>query len=50
MAYTSSTVTKGRAKGIVIAIGMKTEIGAIAESLRGGDTLVRKVSRARYKH
>ncbi|KAM0791876.1 hypothetical protein ACM66B_004131 [Microbotryomycetes sp. NB124-2] len=43
MAYTSSTVTKGRAKGIVVAIGMKTEIGAIAESLRGGDAKVRKV-------
>ena len=46
MAYTSSTVTKGRAKGIVVSIGMKTEIGAIAESLRGGDTRVRKVSRS----
>jgi P-type Na+/K+ transporter len=43
MAYTSSTVTKGRATGIVVAIGMKTEIGSIAESLRGGDTRVRKV-------
>ena len=45
MAYTSSTVTKGRAKGVVVAIGMNTEIGAIAESLRGGDTKVRKVRR-----
>ncbi|GAA5877888.1 hypothetical protein JCM16303_000274 [Sporobolomyces ruberrimus] len=45
MAYTSSTVTKGRAKGIVVAIGMGTEIGAIAESLRGGDAKVRKVRR-----
>ncbi|GAA6010971.1 hypothetical protein JCM11491_005889 [Sporobolomyces phaffii] len=45
MAYTSSTVTKGRAKGIVVSIGMSTEIGAIAESLRGGDTKVRKVRR-----
>ncbi|GAA5938621.1 uncharacterized protein JCM15063_005372 [Sporobolomyces koalae] len=45
MAYTSSTVTKGRAKGIVVSIGMNTEIGAIAESLRGGDTKVRKVRR-----
>lgn len=44
MAYTSSTVTKGRATGIVTSIGMKTEIGAIAESLRGGDSKVRKVS------
>ncbi|GAA5829224.1 hypothetical protein JCM3766R1_001026 [Sporobolomyces carnicolor] len=45
MAYTSSTVTKGRAKGVVVAIGMSTEIGAIAESLRGGDAKVRKVRR-----
>lgn len=46
MAYTSSTVTKGRATGIVTSIGMRTEIGAIAESLRGGDSKVRKVRRA----
>ncbi|GAA5854933.1 hypothetical protein JCM8547_004126 [Rhodosporidiobolus lusitaniae] len=45
MAYSSSTVTKGRAKGIVVAIGMCTSIGSIAESLRGGDSKVRKVRR-----
>ncbi|GAA5980884.1 hypothetical protein JCM10908_003901 [Rhodotorula pacifica] len=45
MAYSSSTVTKGRARGIVIATGMHTAIGAIAESLRGGDSKVRKVRR-----
>lgn len=50
MAYTSSTVTKGRATGIVISTGMQTEIGAIAESLRGGDTLVRKVRRDEDGH
>jgi hypothetical protein len=43
MAYSSSTVTKGRAKGVVVAIGMQTSIGSIAESLRGGDSKVRKV-------
>lgn len=43
MAYSSSTVTKGRAKGVVVAIGMSTSIGSIAESLRGGDSKVRKV-------
>ncbi|PWN40311.1 putative ENA2-plasma membrane P-type ATPase [Ceraceosorus guamensis] len=37
MAFTSSNVTKGRAVGVVIGIGMQTEIGAIAEALRGAD-------------
>ncbi|GAA5955283.1 hypothetical protein JCM8115_001902 [Rhodotorula mucilaginosa] len=45
MAYSSSTVTKGRARGLVVATGMQTAIGAIAESLRGGDSRVRKVRR-----
>ncbi|GAA5979844.1 hypothetical protein JCM11641_002712 [Rhodosporidiobolus odoratus] len=45
MAYSSSTVTKGRAKGVVIAVGMNTSIGSIAQSLRGGDSKVRKVRR-----
>jgi potassium/sodium efflux P-type ATPase len=35
MAYSSSTVTKGRCRGIVVATGMSTEIGAIALSLKG---------------
>jgi P-type Na+/K+ transporter len=33
VAYSSSTVTKGRARGIVFATGMYTEIGAIAAAL-----------------
>ncbi|KAA8907824.1 putative P-type Na+-ATPase [Sphaerosporella brunnea] len=45
MAYSSSSVTKGRAKGIVVQTGMNTEIGKIAQSLRGGDSKVRKVRR-----
>ena len=32
--YSSTTVTRGRGNGIVIAIGMKTEIGKIAQLLR----------------
>ena len=50
LAYSSSTVTRGRAKGIVISTGMKTEIGKIAESLRGGDSKVRKVRRNEDGH
>ena len=35
LAYSSSTVTKGRGRGIVIFTGMYTEIGRIADSLQG---------------
>ncbi|KJZ73947.1 hypothetical protein HIM_06615 [Hirsutella minnesotensis 3608] len=35
VAYSSSTVTKGRARGIVFATGLYTEIGQIAAALRG---------------
>lgn len=35
MGYSSSSVTKGRATGIVVGTGMRTEIGRIADALRG---------------
>ncbi|KAI9717123.1 MAG: hypothetical protein M1812_004871 [Candelaria pacifica] len=35
MAYSSSTVTKGRGQGVVVFTGMFTEIGRIAESMEG---------------
>lgn len=34
IAYSSTTVTRGRGAGLVIAIGMQTEIGKIADLLR----------------
>jgi potassium/sodium efflux P-type ATPase len=45
VAYSSSTVTKGRAKGIVFATGVYTEIGAIASELRKKDSKRRPVKR-----
>jgi Na+-exporting ATPase len=42
LAFSSSTVTKGRGKGIVIATGMKTEIGGIAASMRDKPRKIRK--------
>jgi potassium/sodium efflux P-type ATPase len=45
VAYSSSTVTKGRAKGVVFATGTFTEIGAIAAALRKKDSRVRPVKR-----
>lgn len=45
VAYSSSNVTKGRAKGIVFATGPYTEIGAIAAQLRETKSKVRPVKR-----
>jgi Na+-exporting ATPase len=45
VAYSSSNVTKGRAKGIVFATGTFTEIGAIAAQLRETKSKVRPVKR-----
>ncbi|KAF2003192.1 potassium/sodium eff [Amniculicola lignicola CBS 123094] len=45
IAFSSSTVTKGRAKGVVIATGMRTEIGKIAAALKKKGSKVRQVKR-----
>lgn len=43
IAYSSSTVTRGRGRGVVISIGMFTEIGSIALVLRASDSKRRPV-------
>ncbi|KAK3953818.1 hypothetical protein QBC32DRAFT_386466 [Pseudoneurospora amorphoporcata] len=50
VAYSSSTVTKGRAKGIVFATGTFTEIGAIASALHKKDSKIRPVKRKPNGH
>lgn len=45
IAYSSSTVTRGRSRGVVVGTGMKTEIGAIAAALHAGDSRKRPVKR-----
>jgi len=45
IAFSSSTVTKGRARGVVFATGMYTEIGSIAISLRQKGSRRRPVKR-----
>ncbi|KAG5979020.1 hypothetical protein E4U55_005658 [Claviceps digitariae] len=38
--YSSTTITKGRGRGVVFATGMFTEIGAIASALNGHDRIL----------
>ncbi|KND92018.1 Sodium transport ATPase 2 [Tolypocladium ophioglossoides CBS 100239] len=45
VAYSSSTVTKGRARGVVFATGLYTEIGQIAAALRGKSSRRRQPKR-----
>ncbi|OKL59539.1 hypothetical protein UA08_04996 [Talaromyces atroroseus] len=45
IAYSSSTVTKGRARGTVIATGMNTEVGQIAAALQASRSKRRPVKR-----
>lgn len=37
MVYSSSLVTYGRAEGVVVGVGMDTEVGSIAEALNDED-------------
>lgn len=50
MAYSSSTVTKGRGRGVVAFTGMHTEIGRIAESMSGKAKRKPNRSMSRKKH
>ena len=43
IAYSSSTVTRGRGRGVVISTGMFTEIGSITLALRASDSKRRPV-------
>lgn len=45
VSFSSSSVTKGRARGVVFATGMYTEIGTIAAALRKKNSKVRPVKR-----
>ena len=45
IAYSSSTVTRGRARGVAVATGMSTEIGRIAAALRDSNSKRRPVKR-----
>ncbi len=47
MAYSSSTVTKGRALGVVANTGMHTEIGTIAAALRAKKSTLPPLKRTR---
>ncbi|KAG5365932.1 Sodium transport ATPase 5 [Yarrowia sp. B02] len=49
MAFSSSVVSKGRAKGVVTSTGMNTEIGTIAKSLQGEKTSFRKAKDNSFK-
>ncbi|KAJ5111406.1 ATPase P-type K/Mg/Cd/Cu/Zn/Na/Ca/Na/H-transporter [Penicillium argentinense] len=45
IAYSSSTVTRGRGRGVVVSTGMSTEIGSIALALRASGSKRRPVKR-----
>jgi Ca2+-transporting ATPase len=50
MAFSSSIVTKGRATGIAVKTGLHTEIGEIAQSLKGSRVKKRDEGNSSWKH
>ncbi|KAI5907846.1 Sodium transport ATPase 5 [Candida parapsilosis] len=49
LVYSSSIVSKGRGSGIAYGTGLSTEIGQIAQSLRGNSGLIRRVDKSNGK-
>ena len=49
LVYSSSIVSKGRGTGIAYGTGLNTEIGQIAQSLRGNDGIIRRVDKSNGK-
>ncbi|CAK9438712.1 uncharacterized protein LODBEIA_P29360 [Lodderomyces beijingensis] len=49
LVYSSSVVSKGRGSGIAYSTGLNTEIGQIAQSLRGNNGIIRKVDKSNGK-
>ncbi|KAI3405378.1 ENA2 [Candida oxycetoniae] len=49
LVYSSSIVSKGRGTGIAYGTGLDTEIGKIAQSLRGNIGIIRKVDKSNGK-
>lgn len=49
MVFSLSVVSKGRGTGIAVSTGLNTEIGKIAQSLRSGNGIIRKVDKSNGK-
>ncbi|EGW31410.1 uncharacterized protein SPAPADRAFT_67476 [Spathaspora passalidarum NRRL Y-27907] len=50
MAFSSSVVAKGRARGIVVSTGLLTQIGKIADSLKNNDHTIVRVTTPSLKN
>ena len=49
MVFASTTVTKGRGKGIAVNVAMETEIGKIAKTLASTSVVTRTPLQKRYQ-